>query len=81
MPSWLEELVVSTCVPSCKVPTEQLTTMVGSEVVAYFVSVGQQRSWGHTIEEKIINGRGWGGACPRGSSRLRIGTGDQSQPC
>ena len=39
MPSWLEGLVVSTFVPSYKVPTELLTKMVGSEVVAYSVSV------------------------------------------
>ena len=40
MPSWLEELVVSTYVPSYKAPTELLTKLVGSEAVAYSESAG-----------------------------------------
>ena len=44
MPSWLEELVVSTYVPSSEVLTGLSTTLVGSEVVACSGSVEPQHS-------------------------------------
>ena len=44
MLSWLVGQVVSTYVPSCKVPTEWLPRMVDSEVLACCVSAGQLRS-------------------------------------
>ena len=46
--SWLVGQVVSTYVPSCKVPTEWPPKIVDSEVLACFVSAGQLNSYRST---------------------------------
>jgi hypothetical protein len=81
-PSYLEGQVVllTTCVPSCKVPTELLAILVGSAAWACYVSSGQLRPQDHTIEGRMARAD-VAHEVQVDSAQAQVSAIGQSQPC